>query len=673
MRAIGRVMLGALIALMGSVVLIPEASAANPVPMPIPNNAGWLDTVNYFREMAYLPDVTEGTNLDWKAGAINHSCYMLYNDMTHDELTNRPGYTWQGDAVGNAANVAVSTNINATTRSFIELWMSGPFHAIGLLRPNLQQVNYGECRLPTTAKWHSAATLDVIHGLPSNPQTSTVLFPGPGTVTSLDRFIAESPNPVTLCGWNPSTAAGLPIVAMMPAALTSNPSAALYGPNGVIPSCVLSARNTTGLARDILAANNAIVIVPRSILPQGDITVVLNSSAGSPTWTFTVDALAANTLPPTPTASPVGGAAGWVPITPARFVDSRISKGATRLLANSTKRVKLTGRLGLPDGVDAITANFTVTDTAGEAYLTVWNCSSPMPVASTLNFRAADTVANATSVPLDASGYVCLYSPTSMEIIIDVVGYYAPSATSEFTPTEPDRVMDTRTGVGYGRIARMPANSTFELRLPDAPSAATGALLNVTTVDALADGYVTVYPCGTLPPTSSVNQTPGKAVPNTVTTALSANKSICIYTYSTVNVVVDVFGYFATDDGRQFTPSAPFRWMDTRYRFWPDLNFGSNGYRINPGQEIRIPMAGQRGIPSTAKAVSVNLTVVDGTTIGHLSAYPCGTTPTTSNVNFVVGSAVANGAVVSLSSTGFLCITSPTFVHVVIDTNGWWS
>ena len=128
-------------------VSVPAASvSAEAVPQYIPVDADWLTTVNYFREMADLPPVTEDTAMS--TGAYQHSCYMLQNGIAHDELPSKPGYTPEGDAAGNTGNVAVSSAYGASARSHIELWMTGPFHAIGVLRPNLQTRRLRQVRQP---------------------------------------------------------------------------------------------------------------------------------------------------------------------------------------------------------------------------------------------------------------------------------------------------------------------------------------------------------------------------------------------------------------------------------------------------------------------------------------------------------------------------------------------
>ena len=71
--------------------------------------------------------------------------------------------------------------------------MTGPFHAIGILRPKLATSGFGICADAATSPWHSGGTLDVLRGI--NPQrptpTTATVFPGrDATVPS----IASSPS-----------------------------------------------------------------------------------------------------------------------------------------------------------------------------------------------------------------------------------------------------------------------------------------------------------------------------------------------------------------------------------------------------------------------------------------------------------------------------------------------
>ena len=658
------------LSLCGSLAVASTVQAANPSPPFIPARADWLTSVNYFRAMAGLPSVVEDPALS--PGAFNHSCYMLLNDIAHDEIPGNPGYTSSGDASGNSSNVAVNSATGVSNRSFIELWMTGPFHAIGVLRPNLQRVGFGQCENPNTTRWHSGATLDVLRGLgPQQAIGSPILFPGNGSVTNLTQFIAESPNPVQLCGWGTS-GAGLPVIAMMPENFSSNPSASMTGPNGPVQTCVLSRHNTSGTAQSILGGDNATIVLPRAPLTAGTYTVTVNTSARTVTWSFTVDPAAGDVSSGPPTASPSSGATGWQPMTPARFVDSRFNIGATRLLGGVPKRIKLTGRQGLPLDALAISGNFTVALPAGAGFLTIWNCSNPMPDASTLNFASGDTVSNAATSPLDATGNICAYSPVTTELIVDVSGYYTTAATTRFQAIVPDRVVDTRQGIGLAR--RLTANQIVEVPLPAAPDDALGVMVNITAIHSDAVGYVTAFPCGGVPPTSSVNPGIGDIRPNTATIALSASGSICLFTSSNVDILIDVFGYMVPSGTPVFTPSTPFRWIDTRSPWSTDLNFGLGGQRFSGGQTITVQIAGQRGVPANAKAVSFNLTAVDGAgDNGYVTAYPCGSPAPTSNVNFRYRQTVANGSMVALSASGQLCLYTFVSTHLLLDVNGWWT
>lgn len=250
----------------------------------------WLGVVNAYRSQSGLDPVVEDPT--WSEGAHDHSCWMLLNGIAHDEASGTPGYTTGGDEAGNAANVAVSNLASTTPRRHIELWMTGPFHAIGVLRPDLTTVGFGMCSTrsnPSTTDWQSGATLDVVRGNdwgapdPAEP----ILFPGDGATTSLTRFVAESPDPRSFCGWD-GRAVGLPLLALMPEAVSAA-EATLTGPSGPLRTCVLHGANTTGDARILLDGENAVVVVPSIPLERGTYDVSVTADGGDVAWSFDVD------------------------------------------------------------------------------------------------------------------------------------------------------------------------------------------------------------------------------------------------------------------------------------------------------------------------------------------------------------------------------------------------
>jgi uncharacterized repeat protein (TIGR01451 family) len=97
-----------------------------------------------------------------------------------------------------------------------------------------------------------------------------------------------------------------------------------------------------------------------------------------------------------------------------------------------------------------------------------------------------------------------------------------------------------------------------------------------------------------------------------------------------------------------FYTVVPCRVVDTR---GPVGTYG--GPALQPNAARLLPLAGVCGVPSNARAVAVNLTVVAAGAAGNLIAYPAGTAiPGTSVINFSGGQTRANNAVISVSQDG---------------------
>ncbi len=154
---------------------------------------------------------------------------------------------------------------------------------------------------------------------------------------------------------------------------------------------------------------------------------------------------------------------------------------------------------------------------------------------------------------------------------------------------------------------------------------------------------------------------------------VSPNGTVCFFASTDIDLVVDVVGYASAAATNKFTPSAPFRFTDTRDGYRTEVNAGQNGSRLAAGQTLVVQIAGVRGVPANAKAISANLTVVDATNSGYVTAFPCNEVPSTSNVNYEASAAVANAAQLPLAANGAICIYSTAAAQVIIDVNGWWS
>ena len=119
-----------------------------------------------------------------------------------------------------------------------------------------------------------------------------------------------------------------------------------------------------------------------------------------------------------------------------------------------------------------------------------------------------------------------------------------------------------------------------------------------------------------------------------------------------------------------FYTVTPCRIADTR-------NASSGGPAIEAGETRRFRVIGGAcGIPSTARAVALNLTITQPTAQGNVAAAPAASAPAmVSNLNFQAGQTRANNAVVAVGADGAADVTlrppSGGTAHLVIDVVGY--
>ncbi|MEO3938401.1 hypothetical protein V3N99_16810 [Dermatophilaceae bacterium Soc4.6] len=258
-----------------------------------------------------------------------------------------------------------------------------------------------------------------------------------------------------------------------------------------------------------------------------------------------------------------------------------------------------------------------------------------------------------------------------------LVGTSVPAAavgTPFVALATPSRILDTRasgrTADGQAQaVGRVSPGQTLQLQVAgrvSIPVSGVGAaVLNVTAVAAGTAGYVTVFPCGDRPHTSSLSYGAGSTVPNAVIAKLSSTGQVCLFSAGQTDVVVDVSGYLL--DSGVAGLAAPVRLLDTRATGATVDGAQVGRGALVPGQEITVPVAGRGGIASDASAVVLNLTVVSARSAGYLSLYPCGSRPNASSLNFGGGVTRANAVVTGLTSGGQVCVFSAGTADVVID------
>lgn len=261
---------------------------------PGPTTPSWLQLVNSYREMSRESDLSESAA--WDAGALAHSQYMALNNVIgHSEDPSMPYYTAAGDAAAQNSNVYLGYGAG-TEQTAIEGWLTGPFHAVGVLDPHLLSTGFDIYR--AGSRW--AATLDVIRGLTNISSTSgyPVEFPGPGATTTLSRYAGnESPDPLTSCpGYSAPT--GVPILLMLGPGSPGGTVQAFTTGGRPVEFCGYDGHNYTNpdssaqaLGRQVLSARGAIVIIPRQPLtPGATYTVSVSTVGGIVTWSFAIAA-----------------------------------------------------------------------------------------------------------------------------------------------------------------------------------------------------------------------------------------------------------------------------------------------------------------------------------------------------------------------------------------------
>jgi trimeric autotransporter adhesin len=443
-----------------------------------------------------------------------------------------------------------------------------------------------------------------------------------------------------------------------------------------------------------------VVCTPASgaVFPVGVTTVTCTATdsakfTASTSFTVTVNATPAKPTPdPTPGPTPGPGPTtpvtpDQVPLTPARLADTRPGQSTTDSLfagggireSGSTLELTVAGRGGVADNAAAVALNVTAVDPTVAGFVTVYPCGSPQPTASSLNFVAGAVVPNAVIARIGSDGKVCLFVSASTHLVVDVASYFA--STTSLHAMNPARVLDTREGQPtadgsqQGEGIRDTASITHVqiTGRESIPADASAVVLNVTVTEAQAPGFATVFPCGTdVPTASNINYGVGSTVANLVIAKIGVGGTVCIFTQSAAHLIADVNGYFPA--ATSYKPLVPARILETRTDGTTiDGRFVGAGLR--PAESVTtVSVVDRGGVPAGAATVVLNVTVTEPTAAGFVTVYPCDVDrPLASNLNFDVGTTVANAVIVKVGATGEVCLFNSNPAQLIVDVNGYMS
>ncbi len=363
-----------------------------------------------------------------------------------------------------------------------------------------------------------------------------------------------------------------------------------------------------------------------------------------------------------------------------RVLDTR-NPGQSIVEAGGTRTVMLTGPIGVlfSASVTAAVVNVTVVGPAAPGYWTLWPTGQARPNASQLNvddyistYGGAVAVPNLVTVPV-VNGGISVYSSDGGNVVVDLVGYYTPSATATSTGRlvsrpAPTRIYDSRNS------SVMIAGETRTISVPDSISSSTSAVVLSVTVIGLSEGYWQVFPSGNNKPDSSnLNSFAiGAISANQVITSVNQNGQVDVYSSGGGHVIVDLVGSFTGSNAPQSTDGlfvpldSPSRFLDTR----------ATG-RITGTGSVEVDVQTQLGHSNIA-AVAMNTTITDAFLAGYVSVTPAGSSPTTatsrstSTTNVIYSNqTVASHAVVPVSSRGFDVFTEGGG-QLIADISGWY-
>ena len=670
----------------GVLTLLPGLQAA-----PTPTWAGTGDFNNDGREdIAWLA----GGSITLYLGKVDGSWTVVLNTAT-----GVPAPTWAGSGDFDADDFDdiafyVGTSLNVYYGGASPQWTVVPNAVPGLSTPTWAGTGdfngTGAVYSPDDIAWFRNGSIEIVYG--NDPLPATPLVP---PVRGFNR-VADTITGLASPRWAGSGQFTGQIGYGFP---TAAPPTAPSAPTSV----VATAGNATASVTWVAPVDNggaAIQSYTVTANPGGVAQTVVGPSAtftgltNGTTYTFSVIARNSVGTGPVATSNPVTPSAPPPPpvtyveytsLVPARFLDSR-TLGSTfdgqsqRLgtrVAGSTTELKVAGRGNVPAGAVAVALNITVTNASAEGYVTVWPCGDTQPNASSLNFAAGSTIANAVISKPGTDGKVCLFASGSIDLLADVGGFY-PTGT-KYTPLVPARLLETRQGSTvdsrFRALGIRKAGSTTELIVGgrgEAPDTAAAAVLNVTVVGAAAEGYVTVWPCGSpQPDASSLNFAAGDTIPNAVISKLGTAGKVCLFTSADIDLLADLNGFYPA--GSQYTPVVPGRMMDTRSAgSTADTQFRGIGVRV-AGSTTELLIGGRYGVPANASAVVLNVTAVGAQAEGYLTVWPCGALqPDASNLNFAAGDTIANAVITKLGTGGKVCIFTSTSTEMLTDLNGYY-
>lgn len=229
----------------------------------------------------------------------------------------------------------------------------------------------------------------------------------------------------------------------------------------------------------------------------------------------------------------------------------------------------------------------------------------------------------------------------------------------EFHAVQPARVLDTRAGIGRdGIVGKLGAGSDIAVEIAGQGGVpergVLAVVMNATVADPTQASYFSIWPAGVdRPEVSNLNFGPRQSIANSVTVAVGEAGAVRLANeFGSAHAVLDVVGYYSTEDGEpgaRYAPVPSRRLLDTRPAAGGGGPVGPQRTVSVSLDDVAVPM--ESAVNQSAVAVALNVTAVGPTDGGFLTVWPSDSPrPVASSLNFARDVTRANLVVVGLGA-----------------------
>jgi len=391
----------------------------------------------------------------------------------------------------------------------------------------------------------------------------------------------------------------------------------------------------------------------------------------------------------------------FVPLKPCRLMETRAaynfegrtgSFGPPFLAANETRTLALpASNVCQIPAASAFVLNVTVIPRGPLDFVTVFPGDESLPEFRTVSSFDGQIIANATIVRAASGGVIKIFTSGDTDVVVDISGYFTPASAAAnlaYYPVTPCRAVETRmeyrVPAGPFGPPTINTNETRRFRLSESPACSlpSGVSAYSATITVVPQGplaYLTAWPAGTPQPNvSTMNSFQGRVLANNVIIPAGTDGAIDVFAYDRTDLLVDITGYFAPDDGVAgvyYVPIVQCRIANTSSSSYA-ATFGGPMFGDETTRTMQMASSPRcQSIPSTAKGYMLNLTAMPANSpLPFITVYPTGQhRPDASILNAFEGQTVSNAAIIPAGTNGAIDVFTFRKTHALLEVSGYFS